>query len=506
MAIKISAELLIMILNYVQLTQDLYSSLFVSRIWCKVTIPILWKLILVQEGYMNHKELRKKALCIRTYISCMDSQSRALLIQCGFDLSSSPPQATFDYPSFTHKFRIDNLAYFISIYSQEIIGSNHDDNDISITAESRILFREICKLLINRCTFLDSFKLGEVHENFSGNNCNYNDLIGSILELPGAPKVFKRLETFVSATIKDEIIGPLYKSLTLICDNILNMDLEFNSDSQLQLLEKFISVQKRLENLSIIDNGYKNLSILDNGYTNCNSLLWVIISQKETLKSLRLNSVSFYNLEGKSSPIGQFTSLKELYIENCYGLYNSDYLFFASSLTQLSSLHLRYLYYMYPQEFIIKIFETANTNLKNICLELYRIISNDIFSAILSYCTKITELTLLDLSLEQVIAIFNNNFNELRRFSFDYNGLDANELLCQMAESVPKSLETIEIRMGIFNADSLRKFFEGWCCKGGGGNKKIIVKRTRVSRKKLFALSDEHFKVIEEYGIQFDIK
>ena len=79
-----------------------------------------------------------------------------------------------------------------------------------------------------------------------------------------------------------------------------------------------------------------------------------------------------------------------------------------------------------------------------------------------------------------------------------------------MAENVPESLETIEIGMDydnpcpwIFSADSLRKFFEGWCCKGGG-NKKIIVKLTLHSR--IFTLSDEHFKVIEEYGIQFDIE
>ncbi|CAG8805367.1 4276_t:CDS:1, partial [Dentiscutata erythropus] len=93
----------------------------------------------------------------------------------------------------------------------------------------------------------------------------------------------------------------------------------------------------------------------------------------------------------------------------------------------------------------------------------------------------------------------NNNFNELRRFSFRFGkGLGSNKLLCLMAENVPESLEIIEIRIGIFSADSLRKFFEGWCCKGEGRNKKFIVKRTEQAR--LFKLSDEHFKVIEEYG------
>src|SRR6185436_3700196 len=117
MANKIPTEIVIKILNNAQSTQDLYSSLLVNRIWCKVTIPILWEFPLGQECCTDNKDkLEKKALCIRTYISCMDTQARTLLIQNGFDLSLSPPQATFDYPSFTHKFRIINLIHFTHTY------------------------------------------------------------------------------------------------------------------------------------------------------------------------------------------------------------------------------------------------------------------------------------------------------------------------------------------------------------------------------------------------------
>ncbi|CAG8661007.1 11177_t:CDS:1, partial [Diversispora eburnea] len=121
-------------------------------------------------------------------------------------------------------------------------------------------------------------------ENIFPNFLNYNDLIGSIPKLPGAPKVFKKLESFTSMIGDHEMICPLYESLKLICDNILNMDLELNSYSQVQLLTKLINVQKYLENLSIVANYHLN-------HRNSNSLLlWAIISQKETLKSLRLNS------------------------------------------------------------------------------------------------------------------------------------------------------------------------------------------------------------------------
>ncbi|CAG8576290.1 6728_t:CDS:2 [Diversispora eburnea] len=480
---KIPTEIVIKILNNFQSSRDLHSSLLVNRIWCKATIPILWELPFGQDCSLDNKQkLRKKALCIRTYISCMDTQARIFLAQNGFYLLSSPPQATFDYPSFTHKFIINNLVYFISKYSFKKSLSRRI---------SKILFCEIFQLIINRCKFIDSFKITEVPMN---NSLRYSDLIGSILKLPGVPEVFSKLESFTSTIIRVDLnlIG-LYESLTLICDNILNMYLSLNSDPQIESLEKLISAQKQLENLSIAGSFYQLP----------NSLFWAIISQKETLKSLRLNLVNLSNFKGKLASIGQFISLQELYIKHCYRLHNSDCLFLASSFTQLNSFHYFHSRHIdrYPREFIIEILQTANTNLKNICLDLYETIPFDTFSTILNYCTKITELTFFNLSPEQVIAIFNNNFNELRSFSFgcEKEGFDANELLCQMAENVPESLEIITIKMDydnpwIFSSDSLRKFFEGQT--GQASQLPRILK----------IMDNKYFKIIEEYGIQFDMK
>ncbi|RHZ69636.1 hypothetical protein Glove_281g40 [Diversispora epigaea] len=138
----------------------------------------------------------------------------------------------------------------------------------------------------------------------------------------------------------------------------------------------------------------------------------------------------------------------------------SDCLFLALSFTQLSSFH-----YIHSRR--------------------HRVISD-------------FKLLLYDLSNEHVIAIFNNNFNELR-FSFGYDKrFDANELLCKIAENIPESLETIVRRMGIFSADSdsLRKVFEEWCFKGGG-NKKYYL---------LFKLEALQIKIYSQLKIEFKFK
>ncbi|RHZ77963.1 hypothetical protein Glove_168g18 [Diversispora epigaea] len=141
-------KILLLILNNVQSpssTQDLYSSLLVNRIWCKVAIPILWELPLCNEYYfMEDKMMRRNALCTRTCISCMDTQARTLLTQNGINLS----QAVFDYG----------------------------------------------KLIINRSTLLDHIQLTEFPNIFSINFLN-NDLICSILKLPGALKIILDLQS-----------------------------------------------------------------------------------------------------------------------------------------------------------------------------------------------------------------------------------------------------------------------------------------------------------------------
>ncbi|CAG8566652.1 4501_t:CDS:2 [Diversispora eburnea] len=235
MATKIPTEILIKILNNVQSfrsTKDLYSSLLVvNRIWCK----------------MIRSRGRKHYVFKLIRISY-----RLGLTQNGFDLSSSPLQATFDYPSFTHKFIIDNLVNFISIYSKQIISSDRDINNKNNNKnELRILFRVICKLIINRCSFLDYFSLRRV-ENFR----HYSGLIDSILELPGAQKAFKKLKNFTSMRGNNDLIFPSYQSSRLICHNILNMDLFLYSYSQLQLFSKLISVQKSLEDIFIDASNY----------------------------------------------------------------------------------------------------------------------------------------------------------------------------------------------------------------------------------------------------------
>src|SRR5688572_10131100 len=96
------------------------------------------------------------------------------------------------------------------------------------------------------------------------------------------------------------------------------------------------------------------------------------------------------------------------------------------------------------------------------------------------------------------VSLEHSRPSELRRFSFDCyceEGINADKLFCQMAENVPNSLETIIIKMDydnpwIFSTDSLRKFFEEWCCKGEGGNKKprrLRIKRSLKSNNSSFS-------------------
>ncbi|CAG8492418.1 136_t:CDS:2 [Diversispora eburnea] len=101
MATKVPTEILIKILNFHHLVR---------------------LKIYIYHYYSIESGSEKKALCIRTHISCMDVQARTLLIQNGYDLSSSPPQATFDYSLLRSLTLICDNTLNMDLYW----GSNHD--------------------------------------------------------------------------------------------------------------------------------------------------------------------------------------------------------------------------------------------------------------------------------------------------------------------------------------------------------------------------------------------
>ncbi|CAG8788770.1 12935_t:CDS:1, partial [Acaulospora morrowiae] len=59
------------ILIHIQDSVELYKCLFVSRLWCRITVPLLWK------NPFEISPCKKHDLIMRTYISCLNDEELA---------------------------------------------------------------------------------------------------------------------------------------------------------------------------------------------------------------------------------------------------------------------------------------------------------------------------------------------------------------------------------------------------------------------------------------------
>src|SRR6266542_2276806 len=145
MSQQLSADCLNEIFKYLDDKVDLYSCLLVDRLWCEVSVRILWKII------RNYN----------TLIICLPNESKEVLYKNGFILSTStskPP--LFNYVTFIKKISISEIYRHINkLHSQNIDSQRFDSNKIQEI--SVMVTQEILKMLMNQtCLKILDFGVG----------------------------------------------------------------------------------------------------------------------------------------------------------------------------------------------------------------------------------------------------------------------------------------------------------------------------------------------------------
>ncbi|PKC12569.1 hypothetical protein RhiirA5_496835 [Rhizophagus irregularis] len=195
----------------------LYSCLLVNRLWCKVSVRILWRNI------QN----------CRTIIACLPNESKYILHKNKIIISTSKPPL-FNYVTF-----IKNL----SIYNINNLIKNILQNFQSITPQSLyykkyIVAIEIYKLFMNQTT------LRELYLNLYG---MINTSIITFISYPGAKDCLKHLSSLYCCS---NIYPEFFYQLSQLCHNIQYLTISFDKIIS-NGLKDLISVQKNLKYLKM---------------------------------------------------------------------------------------------------------------------------------------------------------------------------------------------------------------------------------------------------------------
>jgi hypothetical protein len=325
---------------------SLHSCLLVNRLWCEVSVGILWR------NSWNYSTSN-----INTLISCLSKESKEILINNEIIISTStskPP--IFNYTAFCKVLSIDYVYYKIEMFLKNklfISPKNLNNN-------ANVLLEELFKSYMSQITSLKELHISE-------------DLNVILTSYSGAKECLRNLsELHCSSNISPNI----FYQLSQICHNITTLNIMFKKYTSNGLTD-LISIQKNLKYLGITQ-------IYD-----CYDLSYIIPSLTEILSDNTLIKLCI----DANTPllfISNFKNLQELEfstdINDCFEEFDK--------LQYINFPHLRILKIPYPCEFIIKLLENNGRYLEEIYIsDSDGFNDNSLNLSIAKFCPNIRKLS-----------------------------------------------------------------------------------------------------------------
>ncbi|CAI2181684.1 14891_t:CDS:2 [Funneliformis geosporum] len=228
MALYLPADCIKETFEYLE-DKDLRSCLLVNRLWCEVSVRILWR---VMQNF-------------NTLIACLTNKSKAILYKNGIKVSTSISRS----PLFNYIIFIKMLG--INTINDEITGFlKHQPSTLQKHKSMVIITREILKMFMNQTTLII------LHFDFGSTNIPNIPFTA----YPGGKECLSDLSEF---SCSSDIFPEFFCQISRICHNLQSLKILFTRFISNGLVE-LISVQKHLKTFIIIleIGGLKNFENL----------------------------------------------------------------------------------------------------------------------------------------------------------------------------------------------------------------------------------------------------
>ncbi|CAG8620042.1 5892_t:CDS:1 [Funneliformis mosseae] len=405
------------IFEYLEGKVTLHSCLLVNRLWCEVSVQILWRSI------RNY----------HTLIACLPNESREILIKNEIMIlttTSNPP--LFNYISFVKELRINEIGK--NIY--KILRNSHPN---TYNDKYTVVIQEIFKTLMNQISLKKMnlfYGWGYIRDT-------------PFITYPGAMECLKNLSEF---NCDSNIHSEFFYQLSQICNDLQSLKIRINSSTSDGLTD-LITAQQNLKHLTIIKSYYcKGIS----------NMIPSITSHSNGLIKL--------NLCGNGHPIpfsfiSKFTNLQELILTfNYWGFKDFE------KLQDVTLSHLRVLKFKYglpKHEYLRNFLENNGTNLEKFYHRLY---DQSLSLAIASLCSNVKSLRTVFFhnDLETLKEILNGCRRlESMKVRYDNSCLSEKELLEAIAIYSPRNFFELKIDYDHgFHSElksvDLESFFKRW--------------------------------------------
>ncbi|GBB98783.1 hypothetical protein RclHR1_03320009 [Rhizophagus clarus] len=278
---KLFADCLKEIFEYLENDKvSLYSCLLVNRLWCEVSVRILWR------DVFGENIQKYNSSCYDTLISCLPNESKEILSKNGIIISTPNTKLPmFNYAGFCKV-----ISTFVVYYRVEKFLKNRSSKDLNLCNKNNvhILTQEIFKLYMKQIPSLEDLRVSR-YRNLS---------MVPFLSCSEAKDCLKNLSILYCVS---NIYSGFFYHLSQICHNIHSLIMDFDSYMTSGLMD-LISAQKNLKYLKI-----NHISVLKD-----------IIIPNNNNTITKLEYYNLVNVDTSLSFISKFTNLEELSLKFKY--------------------------------------------------------------------------------------------------------------------------------------------------------------------------------------------
>ncbi|PKY28491.1 hypothetical protein RhiirB3_444681 [Rhizophagus irregularis] len=398
MAYKLPVDCLNEIFEYLEMDKfTLHSCLLVNRLWCEVSVRILWRNILdFNNG--NKRSIKIKSSILSTLIACLPNESKKLLHDNNIFISipTSKP-LLFKYASFCKSLSI----YWFNRIIIGALGSRKSFNPKSKYRNS-LVASEIIKMLANQIFSLK-------HLTYHNRDFYKHKVNISFPNFPGARNLS---ELYCDSDLPSDF----FYQLSQICHNLQSISIDFQKIITNELKE-LISSQNNLKELILTAYGGS----------------WTDIIPTITKYSNTITILSLYNYtDTPFSFVSSFSNLQELVISFLNGKLEDLKKLQYVKFPKLQILKIPYYHDCIKPEYIVNFIEINGKNLK----KLY-----------IGECIKALNLSIAKFcpNLKSLFIIFKNGEPDvLKTILISCQYLESIKTLCGKYHSSEKEvLETI---------------------------------------------------------------
>ncbi|RIA90198.1 hypothetical protein C1645_876272 [Glomus cerebriforme] len=455
----------------------LYSCLLVNRLWCKVSVRILWRNIWNFRYSIAYQHRPKVSLkIISTLVACLPDESKELLNKNGVIIPTPTSESPlFNYASFCKVLSIYEICRIIDVDLDKIPSAL-----LSLKSRNCLVVNEVIKMFTNQISVLK--KLTYINNIY---NINPNEISFTCFS-----EARDSLTYLTELNCSSDIPSEFIHQLSRICHNLQTLRIDFfeNIDFNIIIeLNELISLQNSLKNL--------NLSAFDGG--DWIDILPSLTKHSNTLTKLQLNSD---NDNLPLSFVASFPNLQEIEFSFSFGgAYFDD--FEKLQYAIFPKLQILNIPYDCPKpEHVMNILKNNGKNLEEISFPKH---NNDLNLIIAKFCPNLRKLFVLfnDDELDTLITIFNRcqHLESIKFWCGERFFLSEKEVLETVAKYSPKNFYELKIYNDSISKllpEDLESFFISWKNRSPKKSLTLIIIRDYFVG---FQVNEENMKIINKY-------